>query len=108
MNDILPDKILSLQNDSPELLYLLQKADYHGCFLVVAASKCLPYVGCKGIVIMETKNTFKIITIKDTVKTIPKNKTIFAFKLRGKIFKIYGNNFRQLPSERCRAKFKNK
>ncbi|XP_023226033.1 ribonuclease P protein subunit p29-like isoform X1 [Centruroides sculpturatus] len=108
MDDILPDNILSLQNNSAELLHLLQKADYHGCYLVVAASKCSPYVGCKGIVIMETKNTFRIVTPKNIVKTIPKNNTTFAFELKGKIFKIYGSHFRHLPGERCRAKFKSK
>lgn len=44
------------------------KADYHGCYLTVSKSKCPSYVGTTGIVLMETKNIFKIITKDDKFK----------------------------------------
>ena len=44
------------------------KADFHGCFLTVSKSCCPSYIATTGIVIMETKNTFKIITKQNQVK----------------------------------------
>lgn len=44
------------------------KADFHGCFLTVSKSCCPSYIGSTGIVIMETRNTFKIITKQNHIK----------------------------------------
>lgn len=38
------------------------KADLHGAIIKVAASKCPSLVGQTGIVVMETKNSFKIVS----------------------------------------------
>lgn len=38
------------------------KADLHGAIIIVAASKCPSLVGQTGIVAMETKNSFKIVS----------------------------------------------
>jgi len=39
----------------------LYRADYHGAFLKVTRSKCASLVGKSGIVLMDTKNTFKML-----------------------------------------------
>ena len=46
----------------------LLKADYDGCLVTVKKSRNPSLVGQSGIVLMETKNTFKIITRDDKVK----------------------------------------
>lgn len=46
----------------------LLKADFHGSCLTIQRSKCPSYVGVSGIVLQETRNTFKIITQEDQVK----------------------------------------
>ncbi|GFS60641.1 ribonuclease P protein subunit p29 [Nephila pilipes] len=103
-------KMLQLKEPLPDDLsgvyQKLLKADYHGCLLVVASSACHNFVGCKGIVIQETKNVFRLITEGDKVKTIPKKRSVFCFELNGNIFKIYGDNFCFVPYERIRVKFK--
>lgn len=59
----------------------LVSADYHGAELEVVRSRCVSRVGVKGVVIKETKFTFELITKDNTVKSIPKEGTVFRFKL---------------------------
>lgn len=86
----------------------LLKADYHGCLLVVRRSKCPSLIGTAGIVLMDTRNTFKIITREDKIKCLPKENSVFVFELRGFLFTIYGNQFKVKASERVRKRFKQK
>ena len=46
----------------------LLKADYHGCMITVRKTKCPSLLGLSGIVLMETRNTFKIISKDDKLK----------------------------------------
>lgn len=46
----------------------LLKADYHGCYIVVRRSKCASLLGQAGIVLMETKNMFKVIAKDKKIK----------------------------------------
>ncbi|XP_035226441.1 ribonuclease P protein subunit p29-like isoform X2 [Stegodyphus dumicola] len=101
LKEILPD-------DLSNIYQKLLKADYHGCMLVVASSVCPNYVGARGIVVQETRNVFRLITEENKIKTIPKKGTVFCFELNGNIFKIYGENFRYVPYERSRLKYKTK
>lgn len=84
------------------------KADFHGCFLTVSKSCCPSYIGATGIVIMETKNTFKFITKLDQVKCIPKKGSVFMFEIDGHYITLYGNNFCCQPVLRSTHKFKPK
>ena len=47
----------------------LASADFHGAELQVVRSKCVGRVGCKGIVVRDTKFTFEIITREDILKS---------------------------------------
>uniref|UniRef100_A0A224Z5S3 Ribonuclease P protein subunit p29 n=1 Tax=Rhipicephalus zambeziensis TaxID=60191 RepID=A0A224Z5S3_9ACAR len=84
----------------------LLKAEYTGCFLTVAESRCPSYVGARGIVVQETKNVFRLLTEQNVVRTVPKANSAFAFELDGRIYKIYGSHFRVHSFERMKAKFK--
>ena len=59
----------------------IAKADYHGCLLMVTRSKCPSYIGAKGIVVLETKNTFQIICEDDKLKIINFLKFIRQFEI---------------------------
>jgi ribonuclease P protein subunit POP4 len=48
---------------------LLLKADYHGAHLKVVRSACSSLVGQSGIVVFDTKNTFKIIGRDNIVRS---------------------------------------
>ncbi|XP_077490409.1 ribonuclease P/MRP subunit POP4 [Amblyomma americanum] len=84
----------------------LLKAEYTGCFMVVAESRCPSYVGARGIVVQETKNVFRLVTEGDVVRTVPKAHSLFAFELDGRVYKIYGSHFRVHSFERMKSKFK--
>eukprot|EP00117_Sycon_ciliatum_P001452 scpid64303/ scgid7111/ Ribonuclease P protein subunit p29 len=86
----------------------LQKADYHGCLVTVAKSRCPSYVGTTGIILQELQNVFKIVTRADCVKVIPKAHTVFTFELGGFHMTLYGNQLGSRASERSAKKFKSK
>lgn len=54
----------------------LYKADYHGAKVRVVRSKCPSYVGVEGIVVMDTKNTFRILAQDNVVRSM----TMFFYK----------------------------
>ena len=47
----------------------LASADYHGAELEVVRSRCVGRVGCKGIVVKDTKFTFEMITKKNVLRS---------------------------------------
>ena len=48
----------------------LASADYHGAELEVVRSRCVGRVGCKGIVIKDTKFTFEMITERNVLRSM--------------------------------------
>jgi len=57
------------ERSNPTLEERLLKADYHGSIITVTRAKCPSLVGASGIVLQETKNTLKIITKDDRLKS---------------------------------------
>lgn len=77
------------------------KQEYIGLDIEIIKSNNTSLKGMKGKVIDETKNTFKIKTIKGT-KTVLKN--ISIFKINNKTIK--GNEITKRPHERIKMKGK--
>ncbi|CAH1780482.1 unnamed protein product [Owenia fusiformis] len=88
--------------------HAMLRADYHGCLATVTKSKCPSYVGLTGIIIQETKNTFKIITKDDKIKTLPKENCVFTFIIDDIQFTMYGKHFAFRPADRATKKFTSK
>ncbi|KIJ49435.1 hypothetical protein M422DRAFT_27802 [Sphaerobolus stellatus SS14] len=104
----------------------LVKADFHGSIISVRKAKNPSLVGCCGIVILETENTFKVVTEKNELKTIPKTNSVFAFSIplfapsqadEGSSaekqdpmieFELYGDQFAFRSADRATRKFKHK
>ncbi|XP_030835484.1 ribonuclease P protein subunit p29 [Strongylocentrotus purpuratus] len=86
----------------------LLKCELHGCILTVTRSKCPAYVGISGILLQETRNTFKVITKENKMKTIPKSQCWFMFTIDQYAITIYGQHFCQRSSMRAAKKFKAK
>jgi ribonuclease P protein subunit POP4 len=93
-------KSIKSPNDQLKLI----RADFHGALFVVSAAKNPALVGIKGIVIQETKNTFRLITQEDRVVTVSKVGTLFAFESEGSIFKLNGTQLSMTPQQRARTK----
>jgi len=60
---------------------ILASADFHGAELEVVRSRCVGRVGCKGIVVKDTKFTFEFVTKGNTLKVVPKEHSIFRFEV---------------------------
>ncbi|CAG4933690.1 unnamed protein product [Colias eurytheme] len=86
---------------------ILYKADFHGSLLEVVRSKCPSYVGKKGICIMDTKNTLKIVSKDDVVTTIPKKESVFDMYIKNVKITLFGKHLCIRPAERSNKKFKN-
>lgn len=84
----------------------LYKADFHGSLLQVVRSKCPSYVGKKGICIMDTKNTFKIVSMDNIVTTLPKKDCVFELYIRDTRLCIFGKHLCVRPAERATKKLK--
>ncbi|CAG9791610.1 unnamed protein product [Diatraea saccharalis] len=82
------------------------RADFHGSMLEVVRSKCPSYVGKKGICIMDTRYTFKMISKDNVITTIPKQSSVFDLYL--KTFKVtfFGKLLCVRPAERSTKKLK--
>lgn len=103
--------LLMLEQQNPmhiESQQKLLKADYHGCIMTVTKSSCPSLVGLSGIMLQETKCTWKIITASDQLKIIPKSECVFSFELDGFVFTLYGKHFSHRPADRCSKKYKTK
>jgi len=106
MRDLLQLKEINISTGSHKQIaeQKLLKADFHGGLLKVTASKQPSVVGLQGIVAMETKMTFHVVTSDDKLKIIPKKSTNFTMEVDGHVFTIYGN---QMMIKACmRAKRK--
>ncbi|KAF9511196.1 hypothetical protein BS47DRAFT_1347078 [Hydnum rufescens UP504] len=124
-----PSRISHRMPNAATMHAKLVKADFHGCIIKVQQSRNPSLVGCCGIIIHETENTFKIVTEKNSLKVIPKENSIFTFSipLYGPIphphptphaspltneaciqFELYGNQFRFRSADRATRKFKPK
>lgn len=93
-------------NNTQEMSRRIGKSDFHGCFIRVVKSKCPSLVSIEGIILLETKNLFSIITPSNELKKVPKQNSVFEFEVAGRKVTLYGNNFRFKASERSTRNFK--
>lgn len=86
----------------------LIKADFHGAKISIDKSKCPTLVGLTGIVIQDTKNTFRICGLDNVIRTIPKDVVKIHIHLdNGVILKAFGRQLSTRPVERAVKKYKN-
>ncbi|EMC91206.1 hypothetical protein BAUCODRAFT_143637 [Baudoinia panamericana UAMH 10762] len=107
---------------------VLVGADYHGALVEVVRSRCASRVGRKGIVVKDTKFTFEVVTMKDELKILPKEHSVFRFEVpferkqeeggegggiedrvvgrRPLCFEIHGSQFETRAPDRANRKFR--
>lgn len=83
---------------------LLVTADFHGAQMRVVRSKCVSRVGVGGIVVKEGKFVFEVVTVRDEVKVLPKEGTVFEVEVpvveeegQGEDKEVAEGNARQRP-----------
>lgn len=82
------------------------KADYHGAKISVVRTKNPSLVGIRGIVILETKGTFKVVSKDNKVRTIPKMDSVFVIHWNNVDVTIFGKQLSSRPAERSVKKVK--
>ncbi|KAI4489404.1 hypothetical protein M0802_011159 [Mischocyttarus mexicanus] len=85
----------------------LIKADFHGAKIAIVKSKCPSLVGINGIIVQDTKNTFRICCTDDVIRTVPKEAIVMNLYLHELTLQIYGKQLSVRPIERTVKKFKN-
>ncbi|XP_011698627.1 PREDICTED: ribonuclease P protein subunit p29 [Wasmannia auropunctata] len=86
----------------------LMKADFHGAKISIDRSRCPSLVGVMGIVIQDTKNTFRVCGMDNVIRTIPKDVVkINVYLDDGVTLKALGRELSIRPAERAVKKFKN-
>ncbi|KAK7905320.1 hypothetical protein LTR67_000040 [Exophiala xenobiotica] len=58
---------------------LLASADFHGALVEIVRAKDVGKIGCKGIVVRDTRYTFVLVTEQNEVKTVPKKDCVFRY-----------------------------
>uniref|UniRef100_A0A8R1HQW6 Ribonuclease P protein subunit p29 n=1 Tax=Caenorhabditis japonica TaxID=281687 RepID=A0A8R1HQW6_CAEJA len=76
------------------------KADYHGALLTVWVAENPTQIGISGIVILETRHTFQMVTQDDRFVVIPKKGAVFRFILGDRLFSLFGDGMRTRPAWR--------
>uniref|UniRef100_A0A5S6QIY6 Ribonuclease P protein subunit p29 n=1 Tax=Trichuris muris TaxID=70415 RepID=A0A5S6QIY6_TRIMR len=82
------------------------KADLHGALLLVSSSKCSSQVGIRGLVMVESRNVFLLLTPDDRLVTVPKEGSCFQFVLNNRLYVLVGNAICVTPHVRAHRKFK--
>ena len=95
-------------NEDENVKMKLCRADYHGGFVTVTKTNNKSLAGISGYVLMESRNTFRIISPDNVVRIVPKNNSVFTFKVGDHSFAVHGKNMIMRPAERAVKKWKNK
>lgn len=103
LNKPIPDCTSKSWENFTQTVY---KADFHGSILKVVRSKCPSYVDKTGICIMDTRNTFKIVSKDNIVTTIPKRESVFDMYLNNIKVTLFGKHLCVRPAERSTKKVK--
>ncbi|XP_053688269.1 ribonuclease P protein subunit p29 [Sabethes cyaneus] len=82
------------------------KADFHGAKMTVVRAKNPSLVGIKGIVVLETKGTFKFISKDNKLRTIPKYDSVFKIHWNDVDLTVFGKHLNYRPAERSVKKIK--
>ncbi|XP_078041958.1 ribonuclease P/MRP subunit POP4 [Augochlora pura] len=84
----------------------LIKADYHGSEISVVGSRCPSLIGLSGIVIQDTKSTFRICGKDDVIRTIPKDVVLLNIRIKNVNLELFGKDLSVKPIERAIKKLK--
>ena len=87
---------------------ILLRADLHGAYIAVHKAKCHTYQGMSGIILQESRHTFKIVTPNNTIKTLLKKDSSFLIKIGDVVVELYGQHFLFKPSQRTKERFREK
>jgi len=106
LNELWESYILSLLPNRPNVCLstyhdVLLRADYHGAKVKIIHSRSKTQIGIEGIVALETKNVFHLVTVDHQMLKIEKKFCVFSISVSDFEIEIFGSNFRTAPSFRA-------
>ncbi|EDL46561.1 hypothetical protein PVIIG_01048 [Plasmodium vivax India VII] len=106
MWNVYVDELLGLTNTEELPLDTINDMELNGAEIEIHKSRCASYIGIKGIIILETQNAFKIVTPKNKVLIMLKNKTVFILTIKDKQYYLHGVQLLRDPALKSSKKYK--
>ncbi|GAW81752.1 ribonuclease P protein subunit p29 [Plasmodium gonderi] len=106
MWNIYVNELLDLTKTEELPIDTINDMELNGAEIEIHKSRCSPYVGIKGIIILETQNAFKIVTPKNRVLILLKNKTVFIVNIKDKQYYLHGVQLLRDPALKATKKYK--
>ncbi|ANQ08856.1 Uncharacterized protein PCOAH_00034050 [Plasmodium coatneyi] len=106
MWNIYVDELLGLTNTQELPQDTINDMELNGAEIEIHKSRCASYIGIKGIIILETQNAFKIVTPKNKVLILLKNKTVFILTIKDKQYYLHGVQLLRDPALKSSKKYK--
>ncbi|KAG9397479.1 Ribonuclease P protein subunit p29 [Carpediemonas membranifera] len=100
--DVLPSTAM----DPAALYSIILKMDLTGALVAVRQSSNPTHVGLEGVVVLETSQSFYIVSRDDRLTVVGKDRAVFALTVAGADLEIYGTNLRCPATARSNRKFK--
>ncbi|KAK9876374.1 hypothetical protein WA026_012685 [Henosepilachna vigintioctopunctata] len=85
---------------------IVSKCELIGAEVTVIRSKVPSQIGISGVLVLETKMTFQLVTRQSKLRTILKETAVFEFQLDNMKFTVFGKHLLTRPSERSVKKIK--
>ncbi|GAB67280.1 hypothetical protein PCYB_113010 [Plasmodium cynomolgi strain B] len=116
MWNIYVNELLDLTNTEELPQETINDMELNGAEIEIHKSRCASYIGIKGIIILETQNVmirnelnsyaFKIVTPKNKVLILLKNKTVFILTIKDKQYYLHGVQLLRDPALKSSKKYK--
>ncbi|CDO63463.1 conserved Plasmodium protein, unknown function [Plasmodium reichenowi] len=100
------NELIELSNDKELSLDAINDIELNGAYIEVHKSRCSTYIGQRGIIILETHNSFKIVTPKNKVLILLKNKTVFILTIKERQYYLHGIQLLRDPALKSSKKYK--
>ncbi|CAC9696355.1 ribonuclease P protein subunit p29, putative [Plasmodium sp. DRC-Itaito] len=99
------NELIELSNNELSL-DLINDLELNGAYIEVHKSRCSTYIGQRGIIILETQNSFKVVTPKNKVLILLKNKTVFILTIKERQYYLHGIQLLRDPALKSSKKYK--
>ncbi|CRG93856.1 conserved Plasmodium protein, unknown function [Plasmodium gallinaceum] len=104
--NIYVNELLELSSNNELSLDTINDMELNGAYVEIHKSRCSTYIGIKGIIVLETQNSFKIITPKNKVLILLKNKSVFIIKIKERLYYLHGIQLMRDPALKSSKKYK--
>ncbi|VWU49994.1 ribonuclease P protein subunit p29, putative [Hepatocystis sp. ex Piliocolobus tephrosceles] len=96
--NIYVDELIKITNKHELDLSTINDMELNGAKIEIHKSRCATYIGLKGIILLETQQSFKIITPNNKTLILLKNKSVFSLYIKNKSYYLHGTQLLRDPA----------